>query len=268
MLSLNIIKPSHSPYGSLCILVLKPLEKGKPQPPRFVVDHRRLNAITLVDGYPIPSVSNILNALSGGKLFPKLDLASGYWQVRVNPRDAHKTAFATHLGLYEFFYMPYGLKTAPQTLQKILNTVFSEYLYQWLIIYINDCVIWSSNSIENLDHYEKILAKATQFGLQFKPSKCFFFSDNLEILGYRITPEGYFPTKEGTEAILSMPCPHNVLSVKHFLGMVGYFRDHVRNMSNRTVNLHSLLRKGTPFTWTSAHEAEFDDNESCPNISR
>ena len=81
MLSLNIIKPSHSPYGSLCILVCKPLEKSKAQPPWFVMDYRRLNAITLGDGYPIPSVSNILDALSGGKLSAKLDLASGYWQV-------------------------------------------------------------------------------------------------------------------------------------------------------------------------------------------
>ena len=128
MLSLNIIKPSHSPYGSMCILVRKPLEKGKPQPPQFVVDYRRLNAITLGDGYPIPSVSNILDALSGGKLFAKLDLASSYWQLQVNPRDVHKTASATHLGLYEFFRMPCGLKTAPQTFQRILNTVFSEYL--------------------------------------------------------------------------------------------------------------------------------------------
>ena len=175
MLSLNIIKASHSPYGSRCILVRKPLEKGKPQPPQFVVDYRRLNTVTLGDGYPIASVFNILDALSRRKLFAKLDLASGYWQVRVNPRDVHKTAFATHLGQYEFFHMPYGLKMAPQTFQQILNTVFSEYLYQWLIIYIDDCVIWSSNPIEALDHYEKILAKATQFGLQFKPSKCFFF---------------------------------------------------------------------------------------------
>ena len=81
MLSLNIIKPSHSPYGSPCILVCKPLEKSKLQPPRFVVDYRHLNAVTLGDGYPIPSVSNTLDALSGGKLFAKLDLASGYWQV-------------------------------------------------------------------------------------------------------------------------------------------------------------------------------------------
>ena len=125
MLSMNIIQPSHSPYGSPCISVRKPLEKGQPQPPRFVVDYRRLNRLTLGDGYPIPSVSDTLDALSGGKLFAKFDLASGYWQVPVNPKHVHKTAFATHLGLFEFFRMPYGLKTAPQMFQRILYTVFS-----------------------------------------------------------------------------------------------------------------------------------------------
>ena len=259
MLSMKIIQPSHSPYGSPCILVRKPLEKGKPQPPRFVVDYRRLNSITQGDGYPIPSVSNILDALSGGKLFAKLDLASGYWQVPVNPKHIHKTAFATHLGLYEFLRMPYGLKTAPQTFQRILNTVFSEFLYQWLIIYIADCIIWSSSQQEAIHQYDKILATAVKFGLQFKPSKCYFFSENLEILGHRVTPEGRFPTQKGTEAIMSMPRPHNVSSVKRFLGMVGYFRDHVRDMATRTVHLRSLLRKSVPFNWTSSHEEEFMD---------
>ena len=175
MLSMNIIQPSHSPYGSPCIVVRKPLEKGQPQPPRFAVDYRRLNSVTLGDGYSIPSVSNILDALSGGKLFAKLDLASGYWQVPVNPKHVHKTAFATHLGLFKFCRMPYGLKTAPQTFQRILNTVFSQFLYQWLIVYIDDCVIWSSSEQEALVQYKKILETVTKFGLQFKPTKCFSF---------------------------------------------------------------------------------------------
>ena len=130
MLKLNIVHPSNSAWGAPCILVRKPLEKGKPQPPRFVVDYRGLNAVTSSDGYPIPSVANILDAISGGKIFAKLDLASGYWQLAVNPKDRHKTAFATHLGLWEFIKITFGLKTAPQTFQRVLNTVFSDYLYQ------------------------------------------------------------------------------------------------------------------------------------------
>ena len=113
MLSQGIIKPSHSPWGAPCILVRKPPEKGIPQPPRFVVDYRGLNAVTPGDGYSIPSVSNILDTLSGGKVFGKLDLANGYWHVLMNPKHTHKTAFATHVGLHEFLRMPYGLKTTP-----------------------------------------------------------------------------------------------------------------------------------------------------------
>ena len=175
MLSMNIIQPSHSSYGSPCILVRKPLEKGQPQPLRFVVDYRRLNSVTLGDGYPIPSVSNILDALSGGKLFAKIDLASGYWQVPVNPKHVHKTAFATHLGLFEFFRMPYGLKTAPQTFQRILNTVFSQFLYQWLIVYIDDCVIWFSSQQEALVQYEKYWKQPLSLAYNLSPLNVFSF---------------------------------------------------------------------------------------------
>ena len=146
MPALNIIRPSHPAWGAPCILVRKPLEKGLSQPPRFVVDYRGLKTVTSGDGYPLPSVYNILGALSAGKMFAKLDLASGNWQVLVNPKHSAKTAFATHLGLFEFLRMPFGLKTVPQTFQLILNSIFAEHLYKWSIIYIDDCIIWSSNS--------------------------------------------------------------------------------------------------------------------------
>ena len=153
----------------------KPLEKGKPQPPHFVVDYCGLNAVTSGNGYPIPSVANILDAISEGKLFAKLDLASGYWQIPVNRQHQHKTAFATHLGLWEFLKMPFCLKTAGQTFQRVLNTVFSDYLYKWLIIYIDDCISWSMSYTEALGHYAKIFERAAHFSIQFKPSKCEIF---------------------------------------------------------------------------------------------
>ena len=259
MVKLQIVQPSHSPWGAPCILVRKPLEKGKPQPPRFVVDYRGLNAVTQGDGYPIPNVSNILDAISGGKLFAKLDLASGYWQVPMNPRDREKTAFATHLGLWEFLRMPFGLKTAGQTFQRILNTVFADFLYKWLIIYIDDCVTWSSSYEQALTQYELLLKRAVEFGIQFKPSKCAFFSTNLQILGHRITPEGRLPTEKGTEAISAFQRPHNVPSLKRFLGMVGYFREYIQNMSHRTKHLRSLLSQKASFSWSAPHEAEFQD---------
>ena len=113
MLQMHIIKPSHSQWKASCIVVRKPPEKGVYQPPHFVVHCHGLNKVMVGDGYPIPSVSNILDALSGGRVFGKHDLASDYWQVLVNPQHVHKTTLSTHLGLYEFLRMPYGLKTAP-----------------------------------------------------------------------------------------------------------------------------------------------------------
>ena len=114
MLKLNVIQPSTSAWGAPCILVRKPLEKGKPQPPPFVVDYRALNQVTKGDGYPIPSVSNILDTLGGGKIFAKLDLASGYWQVPVNPQHIPKTAFVTPLGLFDFLRSHMASKQHPK----------------------------------------------------------------------------------------------------------------------------------------------------------
>ena len=162
----------------------------------------------------------------------------------------HKTAFATHLGLYESLRMPYGLKTAPQAFQGILNSVFAEFLYQWLIIYIDNVIVWANTDHDALSHYELVFERAAKFGIQFKPTKCVIFSQDLEMLGHRVIPIGRFPTYKGTEAISAMRRPHNVLSVKRFLGMVNYFKDYVRNMASRSKHLHSLLCMGIPFEWT------------------
>ena len=192
-------------------------------------------------------------------MFAELDLASGYWQVLVNPKHSAKTAFATHLGLFIFLRMPFVSKTAHQTFRWILNAIFAEHLYKWLIIYIDDCIFWSSHPEEASGQYEKVFQLAVKFGVQFKPPKCELFSSDLEILGHTITPVGRFSISKGTNAITNMPRPHNVSAVKLFLGMVGYFRDYIRNMSMCTKFLRSLFQKGILFVWTSNHEAEFQD---------
>ena len=155
-------------------MVRKPLGKGLPQPPRFVVDYKGLNTVTAGDGYPIPSGSNVLDALSGGKKFVKLDLASGYWQVLVNPEHMHKTAFATHLGLYEFLRMPYGCGQLHRPFNAFSTQYFADFLYQWLIIYIDDVIVWANTDHEALSRYELVFEQAAKFGIQFKPTNCVF----------------------------------------------------------------------------------------------
>ena len=174
----------------------KPPVKGVPQAPGFVVDYRNLNSVTVGDGYPISTVDNILDAICNSKYFGKLDLASGYWQVLLNPRDRAKTAFSAHLGLYEFLRLPFGLKTAPKTFQRILNTVFYEFLYKWLVVYIDDCLIWADTQQEALHRYELMLKHAVELGIQFKPTKCCFFGTKLDVLGHRVTQDRHFPQKK------------------------------------------------------------------------
>ena len=115
-----------------------------------------------------------------------------------------------------------------------------------------------------MSRYELVFERAAKFGIQFKPSKCVFFSQDLEILGHCVTPLGQFPTSKGTEIISAMPCPCNVSSVKHFLGKVSYFRDYVHNMASRLKHLCSLMCKGVPFVWTDAHEAEVSYFKNAP----
>ena len=141
----------------------------------------------------------------------------------LNPRDRAKTAFSMHLGLCEFLRLPFGLKTAPKTFQRILNTVVCEFLYKWLVIYIDDCLIWADTQQEALHRYELILKRAVEFGIQFKPTNAVSLLMELDVLGHRVTQEGHFPTQNGVQAIRNFPRPKNATAVKKFLGMCGFF---------------------------------------------
>ena len=180
----------------------------------------------------------------------------------LNPRNRAKTAFSTHLGLYKFFRLSFGLKTAPKIFQRNLNTVFCEFLYKWLVIYIDDCLIWEDTQQEAFHRYELILKRAVEFGIQFKPTKCCFFATKLDGLGHHVTQEGHFPTEKGVEAIRNFPRPQNATAVKTFLGMCGFFRSYIPNFSNWSLHSRSLLRKDTKFRWTSAHESEFSHRKA------
>ena len=218
----------------------QPLEKGKLQPPRFVVDYRRLNSVTVGDGYPIPSISSVLDAVSQGK-------------IPIRQSDQHKTAFCTLRGLYEFLRLPFGLKTAPNTFQRILNTVFADYLHKWLVVYVNG----QMSDEEALAQYSLLFQRLVKVGKHLNPFKCTFFSREIEILGNRITQDCRTPISKEIKALLSMPTPTKTSAVKHFLGLCGYFRDFIPCMSTRTQALRSLLKKGGPFNGQKKQQESF-----------
>ena len=160
------------------------------------------------------------------------------------------------------FEAVHRLKTAGATFQRILNTIYCDYIYKFMIIYIDDLIIYSNSAEDALNHDELALKRASERGIHLRTSKCLFFSKSLDILGHQITPEGRRPSQKGTEAISKLSILETVTHVKRFLGLVGYFRDYIKNMSNRTVHLRNLLKKGTKFVWSSEHQKEFDDIKS------
>ena len=181
-----------------------------------MVDYRALNSVTKSDGFPLPQVMDILNRLVGGKSFAKLDLANGYWQVPVREEDREKTAVVTHCGLFEFISMPFGLKTAGATFQRLMQATFSDFLMGnvtgssdnqtgFCMPYVDDLIVRSMSDYGALEHYEQIFKRAAQVGMQFKPSKCTFFSTHLEVLGHIVTPNGRIPDPKKVLAISDFP---------------------------------------------------------------
>ena len=248
MLKMKIIQPSKSEWGAPCILVRKPLENGFQQPPHFVVDYRGLNSVTKGDAYPIPFIASILDSISMGKVISHCDLSSGYWQIPLRSQDRHKSAFCTHVGLYQFLRLPFGLKTAPNTSPRILNTVLADYLHQCLTVYVDDIIMWAQTQHDALRCYELLFARAVKVGIQLKPTKCIFFAKELQVLGHTITEHGRKPNSKGVEAITNMEPPSNTPSFKRFLGLRNFFHDFIPNMPSHTQHLRQLLKKDTPFS--------------------
>jgi hypothetical protein len=253
MLSNGIIRPSHSPWSSPVLLVNK-----KDGSLRFCVDYRRLNKITTPDAFPMPIADDLFDRIGRASYFSSLDLASGYWQVPVDPADIPKTAFATTSGLYEFLVMPFGLCNAPQTFQRLMHQVLRG-CEPFSAVYLDDIIIFSRSFQEHLDHIKAILNRIREFGLSLKLSKCRFGSTSAVFLGHRIENGKLLPLPEKIKHILQVATPANQDEVRAFLGLASYYRKFVRDFARRAEPLNQLLRSDTPFVWTDSTDAAFKD---------
>ena len=217
MLDQGGIEPSKSAFASLVVLV-----KKKDGSVRFCVDYIRLNDVTIKDAYPLPRVDDNLDALAGARYFSTLDLASGYWQVEMDPKDAEKTAFCTRYGLYQWRVMPFGLCNAPSTFERLMERVLAGLQWKVALLYLDDVIVFSATVEQQMERLRLIFDRIRSAHLQLKPKKCHLFQEEVSFLGHRVSAQGVTTEEDKVQAVREWPVPQTVKAVRAFLGLTGY----------------------------------------------
>ncbi|GBG89294.1 hypothetical protein CBR_g49003 [Chara braunii] len=244
MIDKGWIKPSESEFGAFVLFV--PKKGGKL---RMCIDYRGLNRITRKNVYPLPRIDDLLDASGGCKVFSNIDLKSGYHQIEVDPADQHKTAFKTRDGLYEFTVMPFGLTNAPATFQSFMDKVLREQIGRFVVVYLDDILIFNNSMEEHLKHLEEVLAilKKTQLHLNLEKSE--FGKDSVIYLGHRLSVAGLEPEATKIKVIRDWPQPTNIRELRTFLGLASYYRKFVPRFSIIARPLSRLTSKNVSYSW-------------------
>ncbi|KAL0345764.1 UNVERIFIED_CONTAM: Transposon Tf2-12 polyprotein [Sesamum radiatum] len=254
LLEKGFIQPSTSPWGARVLFV-----KKKDGSMRLCVDYRQFNRVTVKNKYPLPRIDDLLDQLKGATTFSKIDLRSRYWQLRIAEKDIPKTAFRTRYGHYEFLVMPFGLTNAPAAFMALMNRTFQEYLDRFVIIFIDDILVYSKNREEHEQHLRIVLQILKEKELYAKLSKCEFWVNQVVFLGHVISGDGVMPDPSKVKAIMEWRVPKNATEVRSFLGLAGYYRRFVEGFSIIVGPLTKLLMKGVAFQWTEQCQQSFDE---------
>lgn len=199
---------------------------------RMCVDSRAINKITVRYRFPIPCLDDLLDQLLGAKVFSKIDLRSGYHQIRINSGDEWKTAFKMKDGLYEWLVMPFGLSNPPSTFMRLITQVLRPFMVKLVVVYFDDILIYSLAEKEHLDHLRKVLKALTDHELFVNLKKCTFLTNKLLFLGYVVSSDGIHVDDEKIKAVRDWPSPNTLTEVRSFHGLATFYRRFMRNFSS------------------------------------
>ncbi|WVZ94041.1 hypothetical protein U9M48_039983 [Paspalum notatum var. saurae] len=223
------------------------------------VDYRALNKVTIKNKYPLPRIDDLFDQLQGACVFSKIDLRSGYHQLKIRPSDDPKTTFTTKYGLYEYTVMSFGLTNAPAYFMQLMNSVFMDYLDKFVVVFIDDILIYSKTEAEHEEHLRLVLQRLREHKLYAKFSKCEFWIDEVRFLGHIVSKEGIAVDPSKVSTVTNWKVPEIPKEVRGFLGLAGYYRRFIENFSRIAKPMTSLLEKDAEFRWTNAQQAAFDE---------
>jgi hypothetical protein len=253
LLEHGFIRPSSSPWGCPAIFV-----KKKDQTLRMCMDYIPLNEVTIKNTYPLPRIDVLFDQLTGARVFSKIDLRSGYHQIRIRPEDIPKTAFTTRYGLFEYLVMSFGLTNAPAHFIYLMNSVFMPELDKFVVVFIDDILIYSKNEEEHAKHLWIVLTRLREHQLYAKFSKCAFWLEEIQFLGHVLSAKGIAVDPSKVKDILEWKPPTTVHQFRSFLGLAGYYRWFIPDFSKIVKPITGLLKNDTKFDWSSKCNGAFE----------
>jgi hypothetical protein len=252
LLDKGYIRPSSSPWESPALFVKK--NDGSLW---MCVDYRPLNAVTIKNKYLLPRIDVLFDQLAGAKVFSKIDLRSGYHQIKIQASDVPKTAFSTRYGLYEFLVMSFGLTNAPTYFMYLMNSIFMNELDKFVVVFIDDILIYSKNEAEDAKHLHIVLQCLRDHKLYAKFSKCEFWLDSVKFLGHTISKNGISVDPSKVQEVMDWKPPKSVHQILSFLGLAGYYHQFIPNFSRIAKPMTELLKKGVKFVWSDECDKAF-----------
>ncbi|KAJ9558488.1 hypothetical protein OSB04_013102 [Centaurea solstitialis] len=254
LLGKEFIRPSSSPWGAPILFV-----KKKDGSQRMCIDYRELNKRTVKNRYPLPRIDDLFDQLQGASWFSKIDLRSGYHQMRVREADIEKTSFRTRYGHYEFVVMPFGLTNAPAAFMDLMNRVCSRMLDRSVIVFIDDILVYSKTKEEHKVHLREVLETLRKEKLYAKFSKCAFWFREVQFLGHVVNQNGIMVDPAKIFAVMQWGIPKTPSEIRSFLGLAGYYRRFIQDFSKIALPLTSLTKKSAAFNWGGKQQEAFDE---------